>query len=746
MNRWLRILPLAGVLLLSSVHRTSAQYRGIESLAERVTVHTLSNGMRFLLLERHTSPTVSFHVYFDVGSVDEHLGETGIAHLYEHMAFKGTKQIGTTDYEAEVQHFARIDQLAAELTAERDKGEAADEQKIARLEAELKREQEAAEQYIIPNEIGKLYERHGGRGLNAQTMRDQTHYFISLPANKIELWMAIESDRMQNTVLRQFYKERDVVMEELRRTIDTNPLAKLVLQELITTAFRAHPYGLHSGIGWSSDVSHLTRKQTEEFFHRYYGAANATVAIVGDFDTQKIIPMIDRYFGSLPAGQKTPRRITVEPPQEGERRVALEASAQPLVAIAFHRPDVLHPDDIVYDVIAKLLSQGRTSRFYKHLIEGKKIATFAQAFPKPILITGKYPSLFEIIAAPVVPQHTVQELEEAIYEELDRLKTEPVEAKELQKILHQVDAQFVRSLRSNATMARLLVFTEALEGDWRRLLTYRRRLASVTPDDIMRVARQTFHKANRTVAFITAKEVEEAAPIPEATPESLARGRAILDAAIEAIGGRDQIARLHDYVLKGKAKLSFSGQELEGETTQYVQLPDKMRSEVYLPAMGQTVVQILNGEKGWFAQGGRVQEAPSQAVDQLKEALWRNHILTFLMTPDGSPMAAQALPDETIEGTPTDVVLLTVNESTMRLYFNKQTHRLLRAQYQTTHPFTQQKVQAEETYSEYRLDDGFWLAHRIVISYNGEKFSEQTMTEFHANPGLDPSLFEKPEG
>ncbi|RMG49681.1 MAG: insulinase family protein, partial [Acidobacteria bacterium] len=669
------------------------------------------------------------------------------AHLYEHMAFKGTKQIGTTNYEAEVEHFARIDQLAAELTAERDKGEAADKQKIARLEAELRSEQEAAEQYIIPNEIGKLYERHGGRGLNAQTMRDQTHYFISLPANKIELWMAIESDRMQNTVLRQFYKERDVVMEEVRRTIDTNPLAKLVLQELITAAFRAHPYGLHSGIGWSSDVSHLTRKQTEEFFHRYYGAANATVAIVGDFDTQKIIPMIDRYFGSLPAGRKTPRRITVEPPQEGERRVALESSAQPLVAIAFHRPDVLHPDDIVYDVIAKLLSEGRTSRFYKHLIEGKKIATFAQAFPKPILITGKYPSLFEIIAAPVVPQHTVQELEEAIYEELDRLKTEPVESRELQKILHQVDAQFVRSLRSNATMARLLVFTEALEGDWKRLLTYRRRLAAVTPDDIMRVARQTFRRANRTVAFITAKEkeVEEVAPIPEATPESLTRGRAILDAAIEAIGGRDKITGLHDYLLKGRAKLSFSGQELEGETTQYVQLPDKMRSEVFLPAMGQTIIQILNGEKGWFAQGGRVQEAPPRAIQQLKEALWRNHILTFLTKPDGSPLSAQALPDETIEGTPTDVVLLTVNESKMRLYFDKQTHRLLRAQYQTTHPFTGQKVQAEETYSEYQLYDGFWLARHIVTSYDGEKFSEQSMTEFQANPGLDPSLFQKPE-
>ncbi|MGH9760113.1 MAG: insulinase family protein, partial [Blastocatellia bacterium] len=237
--------------------------QGIQSLRDRVKEHVLPNGMKFLLLERHTSPTVSFHVYFDVGSVDEPIGQTGIAHLYEHMAFKGTKDIGTTNYEEESKHFPVIDRLEAELSTERDKGAAADKAKIARLTEELKKEQDAVEKYVIPNELGKLFEKNGGNGLNAQTERDQTHYLVNLPANKIELWMAVESDRMKNEVLRQLYKERDVVMEEVRRTIDTNPIVKLILQEMITTAFHAHPYGLHSGIGWTSDVSHLTRPEVE---------------------------------------------------------------------------------------------------------------------------------------------------------------------------------------------------------------------------------------------------------------------------------------------------------------------------------------------------------------------------------------------------------------------------------------------------------------------------------------------------
>jgi len=491
--------------LLCSVIAHAQQHgspQGIESLRDRVKEHVLASGMKFLLLERHTSPTVAFHVYFNVGSVDEQVGQTGIAHLYEHMAFKGTRQIGTTNYEEESKHFAQIDRLQAELARERDKGAAADKSVIQRLEAELKKQTDEAEKYVVPNEVGRLFEENGAARINAQTERDQTHYYLSLPSNKIELWMAIESDRIQNTVLRELYTERDVVMEELRRTIDTNPINKLLLEDVITTAFHAHPYGLHSGIGWPSDVAHITRTEVERFFKKYYGGANCTVAIVGDFDTAKIIPMLDRYFSSAPPGEKNPGVVTVEPSQDGERRVELEAAVQPVLALGYHRPNTMSPDDVVYDILEHLLADGRTSRLYKNLVEGKAIAAEVAALPNPPLITAKYPSLFEIIGVPVTPKHTVAELEAAINEELEKLKSQTVGKDELQKIINQVDYDFVRSLVSNETLAELLVFTEGLERDWKRLLTYRQRLAAVTPDDVMRVCRQTFTRSNRTVAFI----------------------------------------------------------------------------------------------------------------------------------------------------------------------------------------------------------------------------------------------------
>jgi predicted Zn-dependent peptidase len=497
-------LPVLLLAFLGLECDTVGQER-IDGLRNRLKEHVLSNGMRFLLLENHESPTVSFHIYYGVGSVDEQTGHTGIAHLYEHMAFKGTKQIGTTDYEAESRHFDRIDRLEAEITAEQDKGNMSDGAKISRLEAQLKKEQNAADRYVVPNEIGKLYERNGGTGLQAQTERDETHYSVNLPSNKIELWMAIESDRFQHAVLRQFYEERDVVMEEMRQTIDTEPFNRLLLQETITTAFHAHPYGLHSGIGWASDVSHLTRAEVQAFFNKYYGAANCTVAIVGDFDTATIIRMIDRYFSSVPAGEKNRRLVTVEPAQEGERRVELEVPTQPSLVLGYHRGDVLSIDSVLYDVVASLLAGGHTSRLYKALVLDKKIATGVEVLANPPLVTAKYPSLFEIIAQPVLPIHNVGDLEKAIYAEIDKLKEERVDNLELRKITNQAEAEFVRSMANNETLARELAFTEGLEGDWRRLLTYRQRLADVTPEDIMRVAKELFRKSNRTVAYIVPK-------------------------------------------------------------------------------------------------------------------------------------------------------------------------------------------------------------------------------------------------
>lgn len=720
------------------------QEQGIEGLRDRVKEHVLPNGMKFLLLERHASPTVSFHVYFDVGSVDEQVGETGIAHLYEHMAFKGTKDIGTTNYAEESKYFPIVDRLQAELAAERDKGEKADKAKISQLIAEINKNEEESEKYVIPNELGKLFEKNGGNGLNAQTERDQTHYYINLPANKIELWMAIESDRMKNEVLRQLYKERDVVMEEVRRTIDTNPIVKLILQEEITTAFHAHPYGLHSGIGWTSDVSNLTRPEVDRFFHKYYGGANCTVAIVGDFDSAKIISMIDRYFSSVPAGEKNSRIVTVEPPQEGERRVKLEAEVQPALVIGYHRGDVMSKDAIIYDVISQLLSNGRTSRFYKNLVEGKRVATDVSSNPNPPLTTGKYPSLFEIIGFPLVPGHSTVDLEKAIYEELDKLKTEPVSKMELQKIINQVDADFVRSMESNETMAESLAFTQGLEGDWRRLTTYRQRLAQVTPEDVMRVSRELFKESNRTVGFIA--PMEAAAPEPTqapaaATPESLARGKAIIEAGRAVLG--DAAASVKDYSIKADATLYMQGQQVKSELVFYNVYPDKMREELELPG-GQKIVQVLNGDTGWILRGDKSIDAPPPAVKDLRDSMDRNTLEFFLRMPDNVEVKAQALPDQQFEGKPMDVVLVTGARGVeTTLLFDKTSHRLLKAEWMTTSRTTGQPAKAEETYDDFKQFSGIWLPTHTRLWVDGQQSNELILTEYKINSGITADTFRK---
>jgi predicted Zn-dependent peptidase len=743
-----KIVAIVALLTLPAIGL--AQQPGMESLKDRVKVHVLPNGLKFLLLERHNSPTVSFHVYFNVGSVDEELGQTGIAHLYEHMAFKGTKQIGTTDYEAESKYFPVVDRLQAELSAERDKGASADASKISQLQAQIAKAESDAEKYEIPNEFSKILESNGATGLNAQTERDQTHYLLNLPSNKIELWMAMESDRMRNEVLRELYKERDVVMEEVRRTIDTNPITKLLLEETITTAYHAHPYGLHSGIGWTSDVSHLTRPEVQAFFDKYYGAANATVAIVGDFDTAKVIPMIDHYFGPMRAGEKTPRRVTVEPPQDGERRVELEANYQPAVILGYHRPDALSDDAVVYNVIGELLGTGRTSRLYRNLVDGKKIASGVFVFSNPILITGKYPSLIEIAGLPLVPQHNTQELETAIYAELDQLKSQPVDKQELQKIINQVDAGFVRSLTDNETLANLLVFAEGLEGDWRRLLTYRQRLAAVTPDDIMRVARQTFTKANRTVAYIVPKESDKPAAAaspaasPEATQDSLTRGQAVVDAALATVGGPEKPSSIKDYVIHAQAKVSVQGNEIAAQVTQQAVLPDKVRAEISIPAMGQNIVQAFNGTSAWVRQGGQTMDAPPQNASDMKAEAARDAVVFFLRLPVGAK--TQALPDESVDGKPADVVEVTAEgDFKQTLFFDKSNHRLVKSTFQTVSPLTGEKTKAEETYSDFRQQDGFWIPFHTLERLNGEKFQDLTLTDIKINPGVSPSIFEKSE-
>lgn len=490
----MRHILLTALLLI--IFATGIHAAGLE---EKVVEHTMKNGMKLLMVERHTSPTVSAWIRFRVGSVDERSDERGIAHLLEHMLFKGTTTLGTKDYAAEKPILDRIEETGQALIAEKAKRDKADKSKIDELSKQLTALETEASKYVIKDEFFELYSKNGGVGYNAFTSRDGTTYLISLPSNKLELWAAIESDRLKNAVLREFYTERSVVMEERRRSYDADPESKL-WETFVASSFLTHPYGQPT-IGWMSDIESLTRTKAEQFFHNYYAPNNAIVAIVGDIDAKAVIALVERYFGTIAPGKSLPPVTAEEPQQGGERRIELVAEAEPTLIVGYHKPAIMAADDYVFDVITMILGSGRTSRFYKKLVIEQQIATEVGAFDAP---GSRFPNLFVISANPRSP-HTIRDVEEAIQAELDLLKSEPVAERDLQRILNKIEYEEARRMGTNGGLARNLTEYEAVAGSWRYMTEYRGKVQKVTPADIQRVASQYFTRENRTVGFISKK-------------------------------------------------------------------------------------------------------------------------------------------------------------------------------------------------------------------------------------------------
>ena len=279
---------------------------------------TLDNGMRFLLLRRPGAPTVSFVTQYGVGGANEHVGTTGIAHLLEHLLFKGTTTVGTRDHAAEQRWFARMDAAQDSILGARG-GAAADSLAARRLQAEIDALEDSARVLVVPNEFDAILARNGARDLNATTTNESTVYYVELPANRAQLWFVLEADRMANPVFREFYAERDVVAEERLQRVDTSP-GGLLYEAHLSAAYQSHPYGVPV-IGWMSDIRQLTRRGVEDYYRRYYGPRNAVVAIVGDIDPDQMERWARQYFSALPSGERPAPVTIVEPDQRGERRV-----------------------------------------------------------------------------------------------------------------------------------------------------------------------------------------------------------------------------------------------------------------------------------------------------------------------------------------------------------------------------------------------------------------------------------------
>ena len=468
------------------------------SPGERLPVvkHVLPNGMTFLFLRRPTAPTVSFVTHFRAGGVDEWTGISGTAHLFEHMLFKGSRSIGTKNLTAEEGLFPVIDAVADSFTAEFRKGASADSATLERLRSRLKVLEDSARGFVVSNELDRILTENGAVGLNASTSNDVTNYYFQLPANRAPLWFVLESDRLRNPVLREFYSERDVVMEERRLRVETSPFG-LLLEEYLAAAFRAHPYG-RPVVGVASEIQAVSRASALEYFHRYYGPNNAVVAIVGDINIDSMKTWATRYFADIKAGDPHRPVVTQEPPQRGERRIDVEYDANPQVVLGYHVPNAQHPDAPALQVLSQLLTGGRTSRLFQRLVIRERVATSIQTFQFP---GSLYPRMFTFLGVPIAP-HTTAEIEKAVYDELDRIQREPPTAEELQRVRNQTEASGIQRLQSNFGLAFQLSSSEALWYDWRQTFRDQAALARVTGADVQRVAKTYFTPTNRTVATL----------------------------------------------------------------------------------------------------------------------------------------------------------------------------------------------------------------------------------------------------
>jgi len=465
----------------------------LKEFEKRVTEFTLGNGLHFIVLERHEAPVVSMVTHVNVGAANDSTGSTGMAHMFEHMAFKGTESLGTTNWTEEKKALAEIEAVYDKLESERNKGPRGSKEAVEKLEKELKAAIEKANSFVDKEAYSRVVSQNGGVGMNASTSVEATRYFYSLPANRLELWFMLTSQVFRKPIMREFYKERDVVREERRMRTESNPQGKMI-ELLLQTTFLAHPQ--RNFIGFGSDIENLRAKDAERFFREYYVPSNMVVSIAGDVDPKEVKRLADQYFSALPSGPTPPRVITAEPKQEGERRSVIETESQPILFVTYKRPPSTDPEDAPLTVLAGALSFGRTGVLHKEMVEQKKLSL--QTGADSSFIGNKFDGAFLFYSVPAVGK-TVEENEKALFEIIDRYKKEKFDDAVLKRVKTIVRAGLIRGLDSNMGMAQQLAEAHILDGNWRKVFTQIQEIEKVTADDVQRVAQKYLVESNRTV-------------------------------------------------------------------------------------------------------------------------------------------------------------------------------------------------------------------------------------------------------
>lgn len=507
---WLTVVALAGPVLAQQVP---------------VQEQTLSNGMRLLMVRRTDEPTISGGWVARVGSANERPGITGIAHLFEHMMFKGTPTLGTKDYAEDLKIIAEQERIRdqmrqeeAKMRAEYRRGRIDDLLKpenytprYKELEKQFKQLIERQREILVKNEFDKVYTSAGGSGMNAFTSQDMTAYFITVPANRLEFWMWMESERLLRPVFREFYAERDVVFEERRMRTESTPLGKFE-EQFEALFWTSHPYAWPV-VGWPSDIPAISKAQADEFYATYYAPQNITLILVGDFNPAEATTLAEKYFARIPRGKKAaPDVVTLEVPQLAEKRMYAEAEANPQVDIVWHTVAFGHSDSYALQVLAQLLS-GKTGRLYKGLVLGSQVATEAYGHQD----SRKWAGLFNA-GGTAKDGHRPEEVEQGIYAELDKLKRQEVPDQELQKVKNNFAAQEYRRLSANHPILFQVIFNEG-NGNWREINEAGPKIQAVTAADVKRVANKYFTQENRAVAVYTRKGSKAGTPPVRPMPE-----------------------------------------------------------------------------------------------------------------------------------------------------------------------------------------------------------------------------------
>lgn len=460
----------------------------LENLRSNVRRVTLANGMRILLYRRGIAPVFAGTVSVKVGGVDEVPGETGISHMFEHMAFKGTEVIGTKDYEREKVLLARLESIIGDgrqLSAFSE----GEKKEWAALHAELgtiwKQEQ-----------FSREFERRGASGLNASTDKEQTRYFVSMPRPSFEFWCMMESERLLNPVLRQFYQERDVVLEERRMRFDDDPMGKLY-ELFMLAAYRTHPYR-EPIIGYEKDIRSLTATKLEAFRKKYYVPSNIVVSIVGDVDPDKDLPVIEKYFGRLPAGERVQRTAVVEPRQGGEQTLSMKAKAAAAFMVGYHKVNFPNPDDARITIMSEVLNGSSDSPLLKALVKRGRFAASVSdeeapgvAFPNMLLFSVA-------TKAPYSNSVVLRKFDEVV----EAFKRDGTTSEAVEVAKRSIAMEYLGQMKSNLGLSSTLGSTELEFGRWEVLIDWYLQAMKVTPKDVQQAAQKYLDRSQRVVGFL----------------------------------------------------------------------------------------------------------------------------------------------------------------------------------------------------------------------------------------------------